>query len=611
MKTIFGYMGKLLIVDLTDKKVTEERISEDIARKYMGGYGIGALYLMQHHVYNSEPLGPDNIIGFLAGPFCGTDTLAASRFTVVAKSPLTHCWGDSNSGGHFGPKIKSAGYDGIFVHGRADKPVYILVNEGGAEILDAHDIWTKDTYETEDILKTKHGKDVEVCCIGPAGEKLSLIASIMHDKGRAAGRSGLGAVMGSKKLKSVVLKGNLPVPVADESRLRELSRKYRAELTGPVEFFKEIGTPAFTVVHYQEGDSPVKNWAGTALDFPDIERLDAKHLKKFISKRYACSKCPIVCGGLIDKGRGEYEYEAGSHRPEYETLSMFGSNCLNSSLESIIKINDMCNRYGLDTISTGASIAFAMECFENGLITKSETDGLDLSWGNHKAIVELTDKIGRREGFGMILADGVKQAAMKIGRGSEKFAMHIQGQEIPAHDPKYATELATTYKLDATPARHTQGSEERHPPELIPKYDRNSFSGRGEIHKKGVCMNHIVNCTGMCAFLYGSLPTIHAMPEFINAITGWGIELNELLQIGERIANIRHIFNLKMGLNPLNFKVPERIIGIPPKSKGPTAGITVDEATLYSEYLKAMDWDPDTTMPSKAKLIELNLEEFA
>jgi aldehyde:ferredoxin oxidoreductase len=259
----------------------------------------------------------------------------------------------------------------------------------------------------------------------------------------------------------------------------------------------------------------------------------------------------------------------------------------------------------------GATIAFAIECFENGIISKSDTDGIEMTWGNHKSIIAMTDKLARREGFGAVLADGARAAAERIGKGVDRYAIHIQGQEMPAHDPKYAIDLTTTYRLDATPARHTQGSEARHAPGLIPRYDRRAFSGRAEIHKRGSNFHHITNCSGMCDFMYGTLPTVDAIAELMSAVTGWDLTTEELLVTGERIANIRLAFNIREGLNPLQFKVPDRVIGIPPQQEGPLAGVTIDEDTLFSEYLAAMDWDARTSKPSEKKLLELGLEDVA
>ncbi|MBA7505846.1 hypothetical protein ES706_04523 [subsurface metagenome] len=312
------------------------------------------------------------------------------------------------------------------------------------------------------------------------------------------------------------------------------------------------------------------------------------------------------------KAGTEYEYEAGAHKPEYETLCMFGTNCLNDNLESIIKVNDICNRYGLDTISTGATIAFAIECYENGLITKKDTDGIEMTWGNHKSIVAMTEKLAKREGFGDILADGVKVAAEKIGKGSGKYAMHIQGQEYPAHDPKLGYHFTTTYRLDPTPGRHTQGQEGLKPPGLpTPDFDSKSFRGRGEAHKIASNHHHFMASAGMCEFMYWSLHSADAIHEFVNAITGWDTTMDEVLKTGERISNMRHAFNLREGLNPLQFRVPDRVLGRPPLKEGPLIGVTIDEDIMIKEYLTAMEWDAKTTKPSKKKLLELGLDDVA
>ncbi|GAI18394.1 unnamed protein product, partial [marine sediment metagenome] len=271
----------------------------------------------------------------------------------------------------------------VFFTGISAKPVYLFIKDGKAELRDATHLWGKDSFETEDIIRTELGKDVEVCCIGQSGENLSLISGVMNNKGRAAGRSGLGAVMGSKKLKAVAVKGNMKIPIADEKRAKQLRRKYLGELSQPIAgIFKNFGTPAFTAQMAHSGDSPVKNWGGVGVvDFPDVELIGLDPVMERQSKKFACYRCPFGCGGHMKAGT-EYEYEAGAHKPEYETLSMFGSNCLNNNIESIIKVADICNRYGLDTISAGATIAFAIECYENGIITKADTDGIEMTWGN-------------------------------------------------------------------------------------------------------------------------------------------------------------------------------------------------------------------------------------
>ncbi len=604
-------MGKILFVDLSKGELKDEALDEKLCRDFIGGYGIGARIIYSRQKAGVDPLGPDNTLGILTGPLTGTPALSGTRYTVVGKSPLTGGWGDANSGGYFGPHLKFAGYDGIFFTGISDKPTYLFINNGKAELRDAAHLWGKDSFETEDILKSELGRDAEVCCIGQSGENLSLIAAVMNNKGRAAGRSGLGAVMGAKKLKAIAVAGNMKIPIADEKRAKELRGKYLGELAQPfAAIFRNFGTPAFTAQSAHSGDSPVKNWGGVGIiDFPHAELIDLIPVMEHQTKKFACLRCPFGCGGLMEAGT-EYEYEEGAHKPEYETLCMFGTNLLNTNLESIIKANDICNRYGIDTISAGATIALAIECYENGIITKADTDGIEMTWGNHKSIVAMTEKLAKREGFGAVLADGVKLAAEKIGKGSEKYAIHIQGQEVPAHDPKLGYHFATTYRLDPTPARHTQGGEGFVAPGLV-KFDATSFSGRGEAHKRGSNFFQIVNSSGMCMFMYMTLPAAKVVAEFISVVTGRNVTMDELIRTGERIQNLRHVFNLREGLNPLEFKVPDRLLGKPAQKEGPVAGITVDEDTMIKEYLAAMDWDPKTAKPSKKKLQELGLEDVA
>jgi len=364
-----GYMGKILFADLSKGKLKDEPLEEKFCRDFIGGYGIGARIIYSRQKGGVDPLGPENILGIMTGPLTGSPALSGSRYTVVGKSPLTGTWGDANSGGYFGPHLKFAGYDGLFFTGISPKPVYLLIKDGKAELRDAAHLWGKDSFETEDILRSELGEKTEVCCIGPSGENLSLIAAVMNNKGRAAGRSGLGAVMGSKKLKAVAVIDNSKIPLADEQEARELRRKYIGKLDKSLaDLFRDTGTPGITADSAHSGDSPVKNWGGVGIiDFPNAKLISDDNVIDLQSKKYACWHCSFGCGGHMKAGT-EYQYEAGAHKPEYETLCMFGTNCLNTNLESIIKVNDICNRYGLDTISTGATISFTIECYENGII---------------------------------------------------------------------------------------------------------------------------------------------------------------------------------------------------------------------------------------------------
>jgi aldehyde:ferredoxin oxidoreductase len=505
-------------------------------------YGIGARILYSNQKGGVDPLGPDNTLGFITGPLTGTQAISGTRFTVVAKSPLTGGWGDANSGGYFAAYLKFSGYDGVFFTGISEKPVYLFINNGRAELRDANHLWGKDTYETDDILKSELGDDTAIACIGPSGEKVSLVSCIMHNKGSAAGRSGLGAVMGSKKLKAVAVKGKMKVPVVDEQGTKNLRDKYIPQLGGHIKWMHKYGTSMVTVQLTKAGDAPIKNYSGVAVtDFPDAEPIGGEALLAYKLKSTRCYMCPVGCDALLKEGTGEYKYAAGSFRPEYETLVMLGTNCQVNNLDAINMANDICNRYGIDTISAGSIMAFAMEVFEKGLVNKQDTGGIEMTWGNHRALVAMMEKMAKREGFGDILADGVKVAAEKIGKGAEKYAIHIHGQEVPGHNPVANFHWANTYITDATPLA-TQGSEYMR--DDVP-FDKNLFTGRGLAHKQGVENQHIVMCTGMCLFVGSTIPSKTAIAEFMKLVTGWDRTMEDLYLCGERIACIKQAFNVR------------------------------------------------------------------
>ncbi|MBA7713487.1 hypothetical protein ES703_122490 [subsurface metagenome] len=356
----------------------------------------------------------------------------------MGKSPLTGGWGDANAGGYFGPSLKFAGYDGVFINGASEKPVYLYIENGKAELKDAAHLWGKSTFETDDTLQAECGKTVRVLSIGPAGEQRSFVACLMNYGGDAAGRSGLGAVMGSKMLKALVVRGDMKVAVADSDAVNRLRQVHMAEIKGPgLEGFHRYGTNVHTDISAHSGDTPVKNWGGVGvIDLPDVSGLNKDAIDASVASRMGCWRCPAACKGRLKEGTGEYRYPAGTHRPEYETSAAFGAMCLNNNADAIAMATHICNNYGLDTISTGTIIAFAMECFENGLITRNDTDGIELTWGNHQALMEMLRKIGEREGFGGLLGEGVKMAAERIGGTASNYAMHVKGLEFPAHEPR-------------------------------------------------------------------------------------------------------------------------------------------------------------------------------
>ncbi len=591
-----GYMGKLLFVDLSSGEIRPEAPGEALYRDFIGGYGVGARVLYSRQKAGEDPLGPGNTLGLMTGPLTGTPATTGCRYVAVAKSPLTGGWGDANSGGHFGPYLKFAGYDGIFFTGISEKPVYLFIDNGQAELRDAAGLWGKTTFEADEILQTEHGKEARTVVIGPAGEKVARMACIMSQGGDAAGRSGLGAVMGSKRLKAVVVRGDKPVPLADGAAVEKLKRQHLAAIKGPgLEQFHHYGTTGHTDVSVLSGDTPVKNWGGIGVrDLPDVSGLNKELLDPSVARRYGCWRCPVACRGNLRAGAGDYKYPAGTHRPEYETQAAFGAMCLNTNVEAIAMANHICNAYGLDTISTGTAVAFAMECYEHGIITPKDADGLDLAWGDHPAMIALTEKIARREGLGDVLADGVNIAAQRLGKGAEAFAVHIGGQELGLHDPKYdfpffrGIPTAARYQVDAAPGRHTAG------------FGPSQFLG------------YVLNAAGLC--MHGN--TLLDDPEryvvgFLAAVTGYPRSQEGLLRDGERIGNMRHVFTLREGDNPLERQVPGRIIGRPPQEEGPLAGETCDlEAQVYWN-LGALDWDRKTMKPSRNKLLELGLDDVA
>jgi len=621
LNMIGGYMGKLLFVNLTNKKITEETIDDKIARDFLGGYGLGVRVIYERQKRGVDPLGEESIYGILPGPLTGTPLPVVARYNIVGKSPLTNSWGDANSRGYFAPTLKFSGYDGVFITGISDKPRYLLINNGKAELCDASEIWGKDTFFTEDYFKAKYGKNAEASCIGPAGEKLSRIAGVITAKGKAAARSGLGAVMGSKKIKAVVVVGNKVVPLANAELVDTLRKKYNKQIRdghGFATMYSTTGTPGYVETGAWNGDSPVKNWYGVGeSDLKDINQYKFNFMEKYIVKRGTCYKCPMGDWKYVAVKEGPYTLDELTQMPEYETTSAFGSHCLNTNYESIIKCNDLCNRYGLDTISTGAAIAFAINCYEKGLITKKDTDGIELTWGNHQAIVKITEKIGKRDGFGDVLADGVKIASEKIGKSSEKYAIHVGGQELPAHDSRFEPSMASIYKNEATPGRHIQACQYCVPPmlpELMPDIDfgfsfgnkRDIYTGRAKAQRVLANLFHSLSSIGMCA--WGFLSTdVTFMHECLSAVTGWEVDLDEILLTGERIGNLRLAFALREGVNPIKLKYPDIAIGKPPFKNGPTKDITVDLDLLTKEYCQEMGWDVKTGKPTKGKLEELGL----
>lgn len=650
-----AYTGIILWVDLSRGVFTEEVIPETMYRKYLAGVGLGAALLYREMPPGCDPLGPDNILGFLPGLLTGTGSLFTGRWMVVGKSPLTGTWGDSNCGGTFSLAIKQCGYDGIFFKGISPKPVVLVIDSGGPRLMDAGSLWGKDAVETEDLLMAEFGakKRPAVAVIGQAGEKLSLISGIVNDRGRLAARSGLGAVMGSKRLKAVVLSGSKRVSAHDPLKMKLLSLKCTRDVTIPLKFINsrwvsffgrlvgrlpvgftqsgvllggilaKWGTIGTLPASVGMGDAPFKNWNGTSKDQPRVNQsIDPDRVIKSQKQKYHCRGCPLGCGGIM----GPVGKVVESHKPEYETTSSFTTMLLNDDLDLVYELNDMLNRAGMDSISAGGAVAFAMECYEKGWITSQDTGGLELTWGNAPAIRSVVAQMIAREGFGARLADGARKAAQSIGSHTTDSAIQAGGQEIACHDPRFDPGMALHASVDPTPGRHTTGAQlyydlyklwTRIPglPQSTPLYAKVSRyqPGRGRT-ESAVAVSNFTQFYGAAGACYmGMLIGVDRVPifEWVNAATGWNLSPQEYLIIGQRIQTLRQMFNIREGVDPWSLKISRRLTGNPPQQSGPNRGVTFDLDLLMKAYWREIGWDPETGVPLPETLEELDLEDVA
>ncbi|HON38599.1 MAG TPA: aldehyde ferredoxin oxidoreductase family protein [Deltaproteobacteria bacterium] len=647
-----GYMGRVLMVDLTKGDFREEKIPDEVYEKYLSGIGLAAYLLYDRIPAGADPLGPENILGFVSGLLTGTGSLFSGRWMVVGKSPLTGTWGDANCGGSFSPAIKRCGYDGIFFSGVSEKPVYLYIKDRKITLMDASHLWGKDAIETEEILLERHGPGARVAVIGPAGERLSLISGICNDKGRIAARSGLGAVMGSKRLKALVLDGKKRITPYDREAVHKLSRKCNRWVQFQVPLGPSIGTAligtllrvlptamamdgmvykmilrqwgtgGLNQMSPEWGDSPVKNWKGSNVDWPlkKSKSADPDLVKKLEFIKYHCYSCPLGCGGKCSL-TGKY---SETHKPEYESVLALGGLCMNEDTDSLFYLNELLNRAGMDTISAGATVAWVMECFEQGILTIDDIDGLDLSWGNTSAMIALIHKMINREGIGDILADGSRAAAKKIGRGSEKYTVHAGGQEPAMHDGRQDPGFAVHYCVEPTPGRHTLGAQlyyemfqlwkkVRGLPKKLPFqiYHKNSKYRATEKHtlEAAACSKYmnVVNGAGLCMF--GTFLGITRTPTFdwLNAATGWNKTPEEYMEIGKRIQTLKQAFNVRHGIDPRANRLSDRALGIPPQPQGANKGRTVPIEKRMEDYWRHFGWDPTTGKPTDETLAGLGL----
>lgn len=646
-----GYIGKILWVDLSKGEIRDEVIPDEIYETYLSGMGLAAYLLYNRIPAGADPLGLDNILGFVSGLLTGTGSLFSGRWMVVGKSPLTGTWGDANCGGNLSPAIKRCGYDGIFFTGISEKPVYLHVRHNGAELCDASHLWGKDAVETEEALIQEKGDKAKVACIGPAGEKLSLISGICNDRGRLAARSGLGAVMGSKKLKAIVLDGKRRIDVHNRDEIKRLSRQCNRWvqwqppfLPGPMTAYmgavmrilptqmamegllykillRKWGTSSMNQASVEMGDAPVKNWKGSNVDFNPERSLPTNPDAVIKTERvkYHCYSCPLGCGGICTM-QGKY---TETHKPEYESTLALGGLCMNNDMDSVFYLNEVLNRAGMDTISAGGTVAFAIECYEKGLLTKADTDGLELTWGNSQAIIALVEKMVRREGIGDLLADGSKVAARKIGKGASDYAIQAGGQELSMHDGRNDPGFNVHYSAEPVPGRHTIGAQLYYEmfqlwkqvkglprPKFLYFKDRKYVADEEKAVTAAACSKfmNVANGSGMC--LFGLFIGAKRVPTFnwLNAATGWHKTPEDYMEIGERIQTLKQLFNFKQGVDPRSFKVSDRVLGRRPQSEGANRGRTMDIEKMIGDYWRQFGWDAETGKPTEARVAGLGIK---
>ena len=574
-----GYFGKILKVDLTTGTTEVMEPDEGVYRKYLGGSGVAAWLFFQMRAWEADPLGPENPLIIMNGPVSGTTLPGCSRLEVCARSPLTGIWGESSMGGQVAPQLRGSGYDGIVVTGASEKPVYLWVSDKEVEIRDASHLWGKDTFETEKTISEEAGdKRVRVMCIGPAGENLVKYASIVNDKGSLAGRAGMGAVMGSKRLKAVALRGRAKTPVADGEAYREVQKRAALEIKTSVtgEGLHAYGSNVHMEMGMAISDVPVKNWREAQWE----EGMDALSgvtvASTIMTGTHSCYGCPVACKRIVKIDSGEFKMEEGPGL-EYEGAASLGTLQRCDSLEAVSRANELADRYGMDCISAGSTIAYAKEAFAGGLITTDDTGGLELEWNDPKMLVELIRMIAFREGFGDQLAEGCRALSKKYG--GEEFAIHVKGLEVPMHDPRALWAMALTYATGVRGACHVNDDN------LMAELGNVSFrevgvketrahraEGKAAQTVVAQAYGQLAGSAVICLYAWWSMDGINILRDMINATTGAGYSVDDLMEIGHRVWYLKRGLGNLCGVGKEDDRVPERILR--PHLEGTTSNLT-------------------------------------
>jgi len=613
-----GYAGKILHVDLTRSKAWTEEPSDTFYRRYIGGQGFVGYYLLKEVPKGADPLGPENVLIFATGTITGIPVAGAGRSCMGAKSPLTGGYGQADVGGFFGAELKQAGYDAVVVYGQAAKPVYLWIKEGEVEIRPAEHLWGKTTLDTQEAIQAELGDSkVRLAMIGPGGEKLVRYACVINDLRHAAGRSGLGAVMGSKNLKAVAARGKATIPLANPDQVKELGKWLRDNWKEKSWGMHDLGTNGGLLDLSEIGALPTRNFQDGR--FEGAEKITGTTMRDTIlTGREGCYACPIRCKRVVEINDDEYQVNPIYGGAEYETVGAFGSNCGVDDLRAISKAHELCNAYSLDTISAGMAVAFAMECYENGLLTKEDTGGLDLRFGNAAAMVEITRQICEREGLGDLLAEGPRSAAAKIGPGAEMYVVDVKGQPFPMHECRTRHGQGLGYAVSPTGADHMHnfwdGSMAKDPLgedlqslgvyESVPQTELNAHKVRA--YTVVTNWQWVHNHLGHCMFIPWSR---NQMVDLVRGITGWDTNSWELLKVAERGVTMARVFNMREGLGRADDVLP-------PRMRVPFATETINEKPIDPEVLDEnlstfygmMGWDTETGRPTLAKLQELDIE---
>jgi len=609
---LFGYAGRVLYVDLDSGKTRVEALNMDYAKKYIGGMGLGMRLWLDNSKQGVDPLSPQNPLVLAIGPISGTIfPTAGNGHAFVAKSPATFGVGEAVAHGTFGSEMKRAGYDAIIITGKSEKPIYLWIDDDSVQLLEAAHLMGKSPSETEDAIKDELGDYyVRVASIGLAGEKLSRIACIINEKTRAAGRTGLGAVMGSKSLKAIAVRGTRDITVAKPEEFMDLVKEFHERMKGPAtQKYRTLGTPENVLVHNALFCMPTRNYRQA--HFEEADKVSGEVLnEKYVPKIIGCSSCAMRCEHVTVVPEGPYR--GTLTRMEYETLWALGPYCGIDRLDAVIKGMELCNYYGIDAISAGVVVGFAMDCYENGILTRSELGGIDAHFGNSEALLQLLEKIGKREGIGNLLAEGVRIAGQKIGKGAEKLAQHIKGLEVTGYDLRCLKTAALGFAVSFRGADHNRHGAYAF--DVKGKVDRlKAEKGRGKLVRDMEDVYSLIDSFIICKFSRGTYyKELADMAKLYNFVTGIDITPEELKQSGERINTVARLINIREGLGRNDDSLPWKVMNVPIPDEGPVKGAFVSQEELdllLDDYYESRGWTLEG-IPTTEKLKEIGMGEL-